>query len=151
MRRTDANDDQRGFVRRGSAQDEPCAVDADCGVNGKCAKAEERILASCENTKIKRCAGTLKQCVAPTFETEKHDPTIFKTCKENVDCEKESGGKTACRSVQDFVRQMFIRCPMFAANNTGHMSGISYGSHSHVQHVRVQPVFVYQLVGLRGS
>lgn len=93
----------KGICKAGSAQDEPCSVDADCGEQGICASGADT-LASCEGKSIQKCAGSLKQCVTPTYDTNSHDPTAgFKVCKEDADCAKEQGGKTACRSVQEFV------------------------------------------------
>ncbi len=92
----------QGICLSGSLTGEPCNEDSECGAGGQCASGSHP-LASCEGVNINKCASTLKQCVTANYTTTSHDPGSFTVCQEDTDCQGEPGGKTSCRSVQDFV------------------------------------------------
>ncbi|MFH1838679.1 MAG: hypothetical protein ABH820_00075, partial [Patescibacteria group bacterium] len=90
------------ICKSGTGKDKPCSSNEDCGENGVCAVSPD-VLQPCAEIKIDKCVTSLKQCVTLNYSSTNHKPSDYKICQSSLDCVGEPGGKTQCRSVQDFV------------------------------------------------
>lgn len=90
---------QLGICTAGSAIDQPCSANADCGTGGVCASAGP--LASCQGVTKNKCATTLKLCLNPntTYQGSTFTPSSHVVCQDDTDC----SGSLKCRAVQDAV------------------------------------------------
>ncbi|MFH1077771.1 MAG: carboxypeptidase-like regulatory domain-containing protein [Patescibacteria group bacterium] len=86
----------------GTAKDQPCATDADCGEGGTCASGADDYK-SCQGVTRNRCATSLKQCVSPSVNScVGYVPGDHRVCQTDADCANEDGGETACRALSEF-------------------------------------------------
>ncbi|MEO5928079.1 MAG: Ig-like domain-containing protein [Patescibacteria group bacterium] len=88
-----------GICTAGTAVNEPCSTNADCGTGGICASSGP--LATCQGVTLNKCSTNLKLCLDPgtTYQGSAFDPASFTVCQVDSEC---NNGKI-CRPVQDAV------------------------------------------------